>query len=109
MAQGSVSRRMSWGAHDGGPPSFFWKCMKRKGFKYFVLKVCDSKGLADAFLRKCVKRKSLGDILASYWSCNLPRRLSGSFRWKAFSADPWPAVGGSRAKARLHSGRSEER
>src|SRR2546422_908300 len=79
--------------------------MKRKGFKYFVLKVCDSKGLADAFLRKCVKRKSLGDILASYWSCNLPRRLSGSVRWKAFSADPWPAVGGSRAKARLPSGR----
>src|SRR2546422_230710 len=48
MAQGSVSRRMSWGAHDGGPPSFFWKCMKRKGFKSFVLKVCDSKGLAGA-------------------------------------------------------------
>ena len=31
--------------------------MKRKGFKSFVLKVYDSKGLADAFLRKCVKRK----------------------------------------------------
>src|SRR2546422_9835793 len=79
--------------------------MKRKGFKSFVLKLCESKGVTDAFLRKCVKRKSLGDILASYWSCNLPRRLSGSVRWKAFSADPWPAVGGSRAKAGLPSRR----
>ena len=40
--------------------------MKRKGFKSFVLKVCDSKGLADVFLGKCVKRKALGGILASF-------------------------------------------
>src|SRR5260370_6524169 len=40
--------------------------MKRKGFKSFVLKVCETKGVADAFLRKCVKLKSLGGILASF-------------------------------------------
>jgi len=33
--------------------------VKRKGFKSFVLKVCDSKGLADAFLRNCVNLKEL--------------------------------------------------
>ena len=33
--------------------------MKRKGFKSFVLKVCETKGLTDAFLRKCVNLKSL--------------------------------------------------
>ena len=48
------------------PPTFFCKCVKRKGFKSFVLKVCDSKGFADAFLVKCVKLKSLGGILASF-------------------------------------------
>src|SRR5216684_4271974 len=41
------------------PPPFFWKCVKRKGFKSFVLKVCDSKGVTDAFLRKCVNLKEL--------------------------------------------------
>ena len=40
--------------------------MKRKGFKSFVLKVCETKGVADAFLVKCVKRKSLGGILSSF-------------------------------------------
>ena len=40
--------------------------MKRKGFKSFVLKVCDSKGFVDVFLGKCVKRKALGGILASF-------------------------------------------
>src|SRR5216684_3639660 len=40
-------------------PTFFWKCMKRKGFKSFVLKVCETKGVADAFLRKCVNLKQL--------------------------------------------------
>ena len=33
--------------------------MKRKGFKSFVLKLCESKGFTDAFLRKCVKLKGL--------------------------------------------------
>jgi len=47
------------------PPPFFWKCVKRKGFKSFVLKVCETKGVADAFLRKCVKLKSLGGIFGS--------------------------------------------
>src|SRR5229473_4952298 len=41
------------------PLPFFWKCMKRKGFKSFVLKVCETKGVADAFLRKCVNLKHL--------------------------------------------------
>ena len=36
--------------------------MKRKGFKSFVLKVCETKGVADAFLRKCVKLKDLQDV-----------------------------------------------
>ena len=51
----------------GSPtPTFFWKCVKRKGFKSFVLKVCETKGVADVFLRKCVNLKSLGGILASF-------------------------------------------
>ena len=33
--------------------------MKRKGFKSFVLKVCETKGFADAFLGKCVYIKGL--------------------------------------------------
>jgi len=40
--------------------------MKRKGFKSFVLKVCDSKRFADVFLGKCVKLEALGGILASF-------------------------------------------
>src|SRR5713101_524198 len=40
-------------------PTFFWKCVKRKGFKSFVLKVCETKGVTDAFLRKCVNLKEL--------------------------------------------------
>src|SRR6266849_6189550 len=64
------------------PPPFFWKCVKRKGFKSFVLKVCESKGVADAFLRKCVKRKSLHDvgrIRASICSFSTPyRNLRGT-------------------------------
>ena len=47
-------------------PPFFWKCVILKGFKSFVLKVCETKGLADAFLRKCVKLKSLGSISGSF-------------------------------------------
>src|SRR5260370_2021939 len=39
--------------------------MKRKGFKSFVLKVCETKGVADVFFAKCVNLKSLGGILAS--------------------------------------------
>ena len=41
------------------PLPFFWKCVKRKGFKSFVLKVCETKGVADTFLRKCVNLKRL--------------------------------------------------
>jgi len=56
------------GGKWGYPPPFFWKCVKRKGFKSFVLKVCETKGVADAFLGNCVKLKSLGGILASFRS-----------------------------------------
>jgi len=44
------------------PPPFFWKYVILKGFKSFVLKVCDSKGLADAFLRNCINLKELGPL-----------------------------------------------
>jgi hypothetical protein len=44
---------------QGYPPPFFCKYVKRKGFKSFVLKLCDSKGVADAFLRKYVNLKGL--------------------------------------------------
>src|SRR5712664_1747421 len=47
------------------PLPLFWKCVKRKGFKSFVLKVCETKGFADAFLRKCVKLNGLGSIFGS--------------------------------------------
>jgi hypothetical protein len=70
------------------PLPFFWKCVKRKGFKSFVLKVCESKGVADVFFGKCVKRKSLG----GFWP-RLPFGLpdpSLSFQrralWRPFSA-----------------------
>src|SRR6266849_10602285 len=36
-----------------------------KGFKSFVLKVCETKGFTDAFLRKCVKLKELGEKIGS--------------------------------------------
>src|SRR5712691_786905 len=59
------------------PLPFFWKCVKRKGFKSFVLKVCETKGFVDAFWGKCVKRKSLSGILASF---EVSRFLIWSFR-----------------------------
>src|SRR5437899_709693 len=43
------------------PLPFFWKCVKRKGFKSFVLKLCESKGVAGAFLRNCINLKELGE------------------------------------------------
>jgi hypothetical protein len=49
----------------GRPPTFFWKCMILSGFKSFVLKVCETKGFTDAFLRKCVKLKELGEKIGS--------------------------------------------
>src|SRR6266852_9694517 len=54
------------------PPTFFWKCVKRKGFKSFVLKVCETKGVADVFLRKCVKLKRLGVIALQFVIFRLP-------------------------------------
>ncbi len=51
--------------------------MKRKGFKSFVLKVCETKGFADAFFVKCVKLKSLGGILASFRVSELSLTLDG--------------------------------
>src|SRR5712691_3130219 len=40
--------------------------MKRKGFKSFVLKVCETKGVTDAFLRNCVILKRLVVIFPSF-------------------------------------------
>src|SRR6266849_8615952 len=63
------------------PPPFFWKCVKRKGFKSFVLKVCETKGVADTFLRKCVNLKRLGDIFVSFY-VSRPFGAVGEFRGK---------------------------
>src|SRR6266581_7417738 len=60
------------------PPPFFWKCVKRKGFKSFVLKLCETKGVTDAFLGNCVKLKSLHDvgrIRASICSFSTPCKI----------------------------------
>src|SRR2546426_9864573 len=46
-------------------PPFFWKCVILRGFKSFVLKVCETKGFTDVFLRKCVKLKELGEKIGS--------------------------------------------
>src|SRR6266849_7422649 len=64
--------------------------MKRKGFKSFVLKVCESKGVTDAFLRKYVNLKGLEGISVSF-------ELFESF---------WPSIGGLSGglKASLPSG-----
>ena len=60
------------------PPILFWKCVKRKGFKSFVLKVCETKGFADAFLRKCINLKSLHDSEGSFGSrCSLRTTIPG--------------------------------
>ena len=60
------------------PPPLFWKCVKRKGFKSFVLKVCETKGVADAFLRKCVKLKELErKVDAHGYFRGVPKRLAG--------------------------------
>src|SRR6266581_2916388 len=59
-------------------PTFFWKCVKRKGFKSFVLKVCETKGVTDAFLRKYVNLKGLSNILASFSVSRSFGGLSGS-------------------------------
>src|SRR5712692_11552846 len=69
--------RSGCATESGAPPPFFWKCVKRKGFKSFVLKVCETKGLADAFLRKCVKQKSLGAMWGLLSICD---RSFGSLR-----------------------------
>ncbi len=50
---------LHWGIEAPLPLPFFCKYVIRWGFKSFVLKVCDSKGIADAFLRKCVNLKEL--------------------------------------------------
>ncbi len=36
-----------------------------RGFKSFVLKVCETKGFTDAFLRKCLKLRELGEKMGS--------------------------------------------
>src|SRR5713226_3719689 len=79
------------------PLPFFWKCVKRKGFKSFVLKLCETKGVTDAFLRKCVKLKSLGGILASFPVPRIP--------WRALAASPAPWRTTRQVELKLPSGR----
>src|SRR5713101_563525 len=71
----------------GIPPPFFCKYVILGHFKSFVLKVCETKGLADVFLRKCVKRKSLGAMWGllgicdrSFGSLRSPRTTISGFR-----------------------------
>src|SRR5713226_7605074 len=61
----------------GIPPPFFCKYVILGHFKSFVLKVCETKGFADAFLRKYVKRKSLGAMWGLLGICD---RSFGSLR-----------------------------
>src|SRR2546422_6707207 len=85
------------------PLPFFWKCVKRKGFKSFVLKVCETKGFADTFLRKCINLKELAQkVGAQGWLgadlrlptgtvvslCSSPSNLSGQglLRWRSLAA-----------------------
>src|SRR5207245_9194085 len=52
--------------------------MKRKGFKSFVLKVCETKGFADAFLRNCINLKGLHDSEGSFDPrCSLRTTIPG--------------------------------
>ena len=52
--------------------------MKRKGFKSFVLKLCESKGFADTFLRKCINLKELAQKVGAHgWLGADLRRLAG--------------------------------
>ena len=62
---------------SGAHPTFFWKCVRRKGFKSFVLKVCESKGFADVFFANCVKVKGLGAMWGLLGICD---RSFGSLR-----------------------------
>src|SRR5713101_2284708 len=85
------------------PLPFCWKCVKRKGFKSFVLKLCDSKGFADTFLRNCINLKELAQKVGAqgwlgadlrrladiFFSWALPlRHLSGQglLRWRSLAA-----------------------
>src|SRR6266852_4373059 len=52
--------------------------MKRKGFKSFVLKLCETKGFADAFLRKCINPRALLGSEGSFGSrCSLRTTIPG--------------------------------
>ena len=49
-----------------------------KDFKSFVLKVCETKGFADAFLRNCINLKGLHDSEGSFGSrCSLRTTIPG--------------------------------
>ena len=60
--------------------------MKRKGFKSFVLKVCETKGFADAFLRKCVNLKELA---RKSWKCAVENR-----KQEVIGEGVWEGMGG---------------
>src|SRR6266852_1233547 len=70
--------------------------MKRKGFKSFVLKLCETKGFADAFLRKCINPRALLGSEGSFSSrCSLRTTIPG--RMVVFVTVD---VGGVRSKQR---------
>src|SRR5713101_3240955 len=75
---GGWSSEVGWWKEGPTPYPFFWKCVKRKGFKSFVLKVCETKGFADAFLRKCINLKALLGSEGSFGSrCSLRTTIPG--------------------------------
>jgi hypothetical protein len=90
LAKNRTGVEESGSVENGGtPPPFFWKCVKRKGFKSFVLKVCETKGVADAFLGNCVKLKSLGSIC----SLSTPWKKPSGKSWRHSLAGPTAAPG----------------
>jgi hypothetical protein len=61
------------------------------------LKVCETKGFADAFLRKCVNLKTLGDISASF---EVSRPFGGPSGGRRFqrARDPRGRVAGKKSE-----------
>jgi hypothetical protein len=83
--------------------------MKLKGFKSFVLKVCESKGVTDAFLRKYVNLKGLEGISVSFELSWVLLTFDQRSLWRPSQAGPSPAVCGFRVKASLPSGALREK
>ena len=58
-----------------------------KGFKSCVLKVCETKGVADMFLRKCINLKGL--VIFECW-VGRAGGVSGGLNW-GFNSQ-WPVL-----------------